>query len=218
MGIAELDVDNQLISLRATIILYGDAATEQLCREVAADIESHWNEPAATVYFQNIPYRFQFKMQGLYAPQLRHVDIHQNDNPLNNYFRIEAFSDLHISFVDGLGCNTGYFKLDNLLNNSTTAAHEFGHTLGLDHPLDLDIRGRGIPGIMYPRGTITDPQFQYDPEAAPATKGGTLNPFFRKVLQTDIDDLHLAKKFSKRNSRAVVGEFSSVWHDKHGSL
>jgi len=24
--------------------------------------------------------------------------------------------------------NTGYFKLDNLLNNSTTAAHEYGHT------------------------------------------------------------------------------------------
>jgi hypothetical protein len=81
--------------------------------------------------------------------------------------------------------------------------------------MDLDIRGRGLPGIMYPRGTITDPNFQYDPAAPPATKGGTLNPFYRKVLQKDIDDLQLSSKFSQHKKRIVVGDFSSVWHDKH---
>ena len=215
MGIAELDKEHQLIYLRATIILYGEAASAELSRQVADDIESHWNEPAATVFLQSVPYRLQFEMTGLYAPSLQPVDIYENDEVRNNYFRVEAYSNLDISFVDGLGCNTGYFKLDNLLHNSTTAAHEFGHTLGLDHPIDLDIRGKGAPGIMYPRGTITDVQYQYDPAAAPATKGGTLNPFYRKVLQNDIDDLQLASRFSKRNSSALIGEFSSVWHDKH---
>ncbi len=215
MGIAELDQEQQIIYLRATIILYGDAASGELSRQVATDIESHWNEPAADVFLHSIPYRLLFEMIGLYAPALQPVDIFENDNPRNNYFRVEGFSNLDISFVDGLGCNTGYFKLDNLLHNSTTAAHEFGHTLGLDHPMDLDIRGRGLPGIMYPRGTITDPNFQYDPAAPPATKGGTLNPFYRKVLQKDIDDLQLSSKFSQHKKRIVVGDFSSVWHDKH---
>ena len=68
-----------------------------------------------------------------------------------------------MAFLCGwVGCNTGYFKLENLYKGSTTAAHEYGHTLGLQHPADLDLRGKGIPGIMYPRGTLVDPQFQYD--------------------------------------------------------
>ena len=111
--------------------------------------------------------------------------------------------------------NTGYFKLQNILDNSTTAAHEFGHTLGLDHPHNLDIRGGGTPGIMYPRGTLVDPHFQYYPEVAAGEKGGTLNPFTRKVLQKDIDDLHLDNLEFNENSMAMVGAFSSVWHEKH---
>ncbi len=215
MGIAELDSEQQLIYLRANVILYGDAANAALCRQVAYDIESYWNEPEAVVMVQGASYKLRFEMTGLYAPSLQPVDIYENDEPRNNYFRIEAYSNLDISFVDGLGCNTGYFKLDNLLHNSTTAAHEFGHTLGLDHPADLDIRGKHAPGIMYPRGTITDPGYQYDPAAAPATRGGTLNPIHRRVLQSDVDQLRLGSKFSKRNSSVVVGEFSSVWHNKH---
>ena len=43
MGIAELDQEQQIIYLRATIILYGDAASGELSRQVATDIESHWN-------------------------------------------------------------------------------------------------------------------------------------------------------------------------------
>ena len=78
-------------------------------------------------------------------------------------------------------------------NNSTTAAHEYGHTIGLDHPEILDIRGMGQPGIMYPRGTICDPVFQYDPAAEPLKPGGTINPYTRKVLQSDIDQLRLHK-------------------------
>ena len=107
-------------------------------------------------------------------------------------FRIEECSSMDISSADGLGCNTGYFKLGNLLGHSTTAAHEYGHTLGLDHPKDLDIRGKGQPGIMYPRGTLCDPAYQYDPAAKAGGPGGTLNPFMRKVLESDIAGLRLS--------------------------
>jgi hypothetical protein len=158
-------------------------------------------------------YQVVFQIEGIYEPHLTPETIYSNINSGNNYFRIEEYAPGNISFVDGLGSNTGYFKLDNLLNNSTTAAHEFGHTLGLDHPKYLDIRGQGQPGIMYPRGTLVDPQFQYDPTVPAGVKGGTLNPFTRKVLQSDIDDLKLNRLDFNKEGLAIVGDFSSVWHD-----
>lgn len=215
MGIAELDRDNLLITIRAHMILYGDAAHETLARQVAEEIETHWNAANAQVFIGNSRYTLVFRITGAYENELTPSDIHENDNPLNNYFRVEEFSEIHISFVDGVGSNTGYFKLDNLLNNSTTAAHEFGHTLGLEHPENLDIRGTGAPGIMYPRGTIVDPHFQYDPSAAPASVGGTMNPYHRKVSQQDVNDLRLDRLSYDKNGKAVVGAFSSVWHRKH---
>ena len=66
---------------------------------------------------------------------------------------------------------------------------------------------------MYPRGTLVDPPFQYDPTARPGEKGGTLNPYFRKVLQNDIDDLQLNKLNFSETGHAILGGFSSVWHE-----
>ena len=105
--------------------------------------------------------------------------------------------------------------LDNLLIYSTTAAHESGESLGLYHPKILDIRGKGVPAIMYPRGTIVDARYQYNPTAAPLEPGGTINPFTRKVLQEDIDNLGLKKLSFNKASFAILGEFTSQWHDKH---
>lgn len=215
MGIAELKIQERIIYIYASIYLYGDAASQTLSVEVAGGIQQHWNEPGATVLIKSNVHKVIFDISGFWAPDLQPADVYENNDPSKNFFRIEVFSGHDISFVDGIGSNTGYFKLDNLLNNSTTAAHEFGHTLGLDHPHNLDTRGMGTPGIMCPRGTITDPNFQYDPAAAPATKGGTLNPFQRKVLQKDIDDLRLPQLNFHRSKQAVVGGFSSVWHEKH---
>jgi hypothetical protein len=215
MGIAELDKENNLLVLKAHIILYGDAASGILAQQVAEEIETYWSAPQAVVSIKNISYTVVFKITGEYNPLLQPEDIFENDNPLLNFFRVEEYSSLDISFVDGLGCNTGYFKLLNLSNHSTTAAHEFGHTIGLEHPHNLDIRGKGTPGIMYPRGTLVDPHFQYDPSVPAATVGGTINPVHRKVLQQDIDDLHLHKLSFDKNNRAVVGDFSSIWHHRH---
>ncbi|MEO6812558.1 MAG: peptidase M10 [Ginsengibacter sp.] len=213
MGEVELKPENNLLIIHATIYFYGNAANEELSRQIANDIEDHWNEPKGNIIIKRSLYAVIFEIEGLYEPLLTPEAVYQNTNPHNNYFRIEEYASGNISFVDGLGSNTGYFKLENLLNNSTTASHEFGHTLGLDHPKYLDIRGHGRPGIMYPRGTLVDPEFQYDPSIAAGLKGGTMNPFTRKVSQQDIDDLKLKQLYFDKNGRAIIGAYSSVWHD-----
>ena len=215
MGEAELVKHTNNLIIHATIIIYGDAANDEIARFIAADIAHFWNEVNGKVKIKDQWYDVRFDMEGRHDPSLIPLTVYENTDPRNNYFRIEEYASGNISFVDGINSNTGYFKLDNLLHRSTTAAHEFGHSLGLDHPDDLDIRGKGVPGIMYPRGTIVDPVYQYDPNAKPAAAGGTMNPFTRKVLQNDIDNLRLHKLDFDPSGLAIVGGFTSVWHDKH---
>ncbi|TDH27515.1 peptidase M10 [Segetibacter sp. 3557_3] len=214
MGTAELDGFNKTITIHSNIITYGKAADEQLTGLLREEVETLWNEPKASVHMFGENFCVVFSINAAHQPGIGIEEIIANVDSRNNYFRIEEYAHGNISFVDGLGCNTGYFKLENLYKGSTTAAHEYGHTLGLDHPYDLDHRGKGVPGIMFPRGTLVDPQFQYDPAKPAGVTGGTMHPMYRKVFATDIHAINLPRlKFS--NGIAVVGEFTNVYHHDH---
>jgi hypothetical protein len=67
---------------------------------------------------------------------------------------------------------------------------------------------------MYPRGTLVDPQYQYDPAIAAGQKGGTMHPMYRKVTPEDIGLLNL-RKLSFKRGKAVIGEFTNVYHWNH---
>lgn len=215
MGIAE--IEKSTLTIYSHIITYGNAATPLLTQMIRDEIETMWNEPGGSLMFDGLMFKVVFRISALYNPNILDIDIYQNLDPRNNYFRIEEFAHGNISFVDGLGCNSGYFKLENLYSGSTTAAHEYGHTLGLEHPDDLDIRGKGVPGIMYPRGTLVDPQYQYEPDKPAGTKGGTLHPMYRKVLKEDIGNLNL-HKLRFENNKAILGEFTNIWHPDHATI
>jgi len=214
MGKAEIDNTDNTIIISSHIITYGSEATEEVTERMRREIETMWNEPNAFVYLRDDPYKIIFRITAETRKNISELEILQNTDPRNNYFRIEKFAHGSISFVDGLGCNSGYFLLENLYEGSTTAAHEYGHTLGLDHPDDLDIRGEGVPGIMYPRGTLVDPRFQYDPAIPAGMKGGTMHPMFRKVRQKDIEALKL-HKLRFVNNNAVMGAFTNIYHWNH---
>ncbi len=202
------------IRLSATVITYGNASGNNLTRDIASEIETMWNEPKAFVEINGRAYQVVFSISFLWRPDLTPEEVVSNLNPQMNFYRIEDFAFGNISFVDGIRSNTGYFKLENLYQGSTTAAHEFGHGLGLEHPAQLDIRGSGRPGIMYPRGTWVDPAFQYDPAAAPGAAGGTMHPMHRRVNFNDIEDLKLPR-LRFRNNKAVLGDFTNVYHPDH---
>lgn len=217
MGEAGIDHSSQVITICSHIITYGNMADETATENIRKEIEDMWNEPGASIYLHNTHYLVKFQITASVNQNISELEVLQNTDPRNNYFRIEKFVHGNISFVDGLGCNTGYFLLENLYVGSTTAAHEYGHTLGLGHPVDLDIRGQGVPGIMYPRGTLVDPEFQYDPNIRAGLTGGTMHPRFRKVKQEDVENLKL-QKLQFRNNRAIVGEFTNVYHWDHAQM
>jgi hypothetical protein len=67
---------------------------------------------------------------------------------------------------------------------------------------------------MYPRGTLVDPQFQYDPSKPAGVTGGTMHPRYRKVFAEDIAALKL-ERLKFKNKKAIVGEFTNVYHADH---
>lgn len=217
MGEAEIDHQKKTITIRSHLVTYGNEADAEVTERIRAEVEQLWNEPQAVIFHNNNPYRVVFRISAEVKKDLPELEVLQNTDPRNNYFRIEAMVHGDISFVDGLGCNTGYFKLDNLYEGSTTAAHEYGHTLGLPHPSFLDYRGRGVPGIMYPRGTLVDPPYQYDPLKPAGVTGGTMHPMHRRVRAKDIEDLRL-NRLQYRENRAMVGEFTNVYHWNHAEF
>lgn len=213
MGTIEIDISSKIITIEANIICYGNAASYDVALLIAEEIETMWSEPNAIVELNNTSYFVRFIANAQYNSFLQPNSILENQNPKNNYFRIEEYSKIDISCVDAIGSNTGYFKLANLYKGSTTAAHEFGHSLGLIHPKELNIVGKGRPSIMYPRGSWVDQQFQNDVTAQPGGPGGTLNPQNRKVMQVDIDNLQLNKLIEK--DIFVVGKFTNQYHEAH---
>jgi hypothetical protein len=216
MGTIELNTASKELTVFSWIITYGKLATEELTQQMRDEIEDMWNEPKGSIILQNEKWDVRFRINAYLRKEITQQDIASNTNPKNNYFRIEEFAHGNISFVDGLGCNTGYFKIENLYKGSTTAAHEYGHTLGLEHPADMDLRGKGIPGIMYPRGTLVDPQYQYDPSKPAGIPGGTMHPMHRKVWLSDFEKLNL-HKLKYENGKSILGAFSNVWHSSHPS-
>ncbi|HRP90404.1 MAG TPA: peptidase M10 [Edaphocola sp.] len=214
MGILEI-INNQIALLKAEIIIYGKAADEALSQQMATEISKMWTEAEGKIMINGKLYTLECSVIGSFQPNLTPESIFNNRNPLLNFFRIEEFANGNISFVDAINCNTGFFKLENLYLGSTTAAHEFGHTIGLVHPQYCDLRGKGIPGIMYPRGTLVDAQYQYDPAVPAGLKGGTMHPQYRKVWKEEVALLQINPKYQIDNKHFVIGDFSNVWHESH---
>jgi hypothetical protein len=217
MGEAELNESTSELIIRSHIITYGNAATESLTTRICKEIESMWNEPSVKIQIRKKYFNVRFVVTAELKKDIDVLEVYQNVDPKNNYFRVEEFVHGNISFVDGLGCNSGYFKLDNLYEGSTTAAHEYGHTLGLNHPQEFDIRGIGVPGIMYPRGTLVDPPYQYDPLKPAGVTGGTMHPMHRKVRTEDIENLKL-HKLQFADGKAILGAFTNVYHPDHATI
>jgi RHS repeat-associated protein len=217
-GEVVIDKQNRVITVTSNLVLYGSSASAALATSTARNIQNQWNASNGTVSMGGADYRMKFVVNGSYNSDLKASDITGNKDIKNNYFKVVE-SGVPISSADGVGSNTGVFLLGNISKDgSTTESHEMGHTWGAvkgtadGHPVDKDLRGQGQPGMMNARGTIVDPQYQYDPNAKPGAPGGTLNPDKRQVTQQDINYLNLDKLKYDQNDKAQLGSLSNIAH------
>src|SRR5258706_12255416 len=114
MGEAEIDLLHHTITIHSHIITYGDAADEKLTENIRSEIETMWNEPQGAIIIKKIPLSVVFRITAELRPSIDMTEVYSNTNRRNNYFRIEEYARGNISFVDGVGCNSGYFKVENL--------------------------------------------------------------------------------------------------------
>jgi hypothetical protein len=176
------DDANQELRVIARIAYSGAALTEGNAADSTREIREMWNESRATVKLGSDTYRVVFEID--------HVrdagNLPNRDSCAFNYIQVRDKVDAgDRSFYEGLGSQSGVFFTSDDLGNSTTAAHEFGHGLMLDHN-PYDQRASGVPGIMFARGTLVEGPYQWDPNAASGGPGGTVNPKFRKVRAEDV--------------------------------
>lgn len=180
------DDEAKEIRVIARMNYHGEAATAEIAELATREISEMWNEPEAMMNMAHgEQYRIKFEIDYTISQKIPVVSASCAHNiiAIRNKSRAGDYS-----YYSKVGASTGTFYTSDGLGTSTTAAHEFGHGLMLDHD-PLDQRKAEVPGIMFPRGTLVRPEFQWISEAAIGQKGATLKPHHRKVRAEDIKSI-----------------------------
>lgn len=210
-------IEEEELRVKATLFLYGKYATEQLAHDIEAEINRMWNQPLVVLPVQTryLKVRFQTQVRAITVEEAKQK-MQENRSHEINFVRVEDANMVERSMMGmGLGQNSGHWLITDQLGQSTTAAHEFGHALGLPHPARLDYRGTGYPPLMAPRGTLVDAVFQWNPLAEPGAYGGTMNPVHRRVRQEEVLEVMARAIFTGDNF--IIGEISNLFFDEMGN-
>lgn len=206
------DEDAKKINVNAHLIFYGFEATDSVASACANEIQTMWNEPKPRVSMLGQTYDVMFNISNEVVSIDKAISMAgSNTSHKNNHIRVEKDNTDHRSKMGG---NAGHFVTTDNLGKSTTAAHEFGHSLGLDHPDLKDWRGKGQPSIMVPRS----PQYHVDPDYRYSnwqeTKYEGINPYKRKVIKSDLENV---KKMAIAGEGKHIGVVTNILFDAQGT-
>ena len=210
--------DQNVLQIYARLVFYGSEATDEAAQAIVEEINRMYNEPEAVVTVAGQSCRVHFIIEYALLPLAESAQlIAANKDYRNNFIRLEKENIITRSFMGfGLGDNAGHWIVSDQLGHSTTAAHEFGHGLGLDHPARFDYRGSGSPPpIMAPRGTLVDAKYQWDPKAKAGEVGGTMKPMHRRVSVEEIEQIVRNLTFQP-DGQALLGRLSNNIFDELG--
>ena len=217
-AVASINYDGNQIIFSSRLFFYGSEANTMIADAIVEEITRMYNEPKATAFRNGRLFDVIFEISyELVSPAEALERSLTNSNFQNNFIRIETENTTTRSFMGfGLGDNTGHWILSDNLGESTTAAHEFGHSLGLDHPANPDFRGSASPPpIMAARGSLVDAHYQWNPLAKAGEYGGTMNPKYRKVSKAEIEELLEGLSFNSTETY-YIGYLSNKLFDKKG--
>ncbi len=223
-AVASIIADTKEIVVSAKLWLYGQFADETLAEKIAGEINTQYNDAQGKVQLREsdgsiATYHIRFEIEALVVAVETVFDLVQhNTDYRNNYIRIEQDNLLKRSFMGSeLGGNIGHWLISDNLGESTTAAHEFGHSLGLDHPTDVDLRDRELPPpMMAPRGTLVKSRFQWNPTVNAGEFGGTLKPVYRKVSPEEVALIFEGRTF-EQDGTLNLGILSNLVYDEIGN-
>lgn len=182
-ALIERDDVAKTIRVIGRIVYFGTALTDEIAEASTREIQDMWSETPTDIKIGAASYRVIFEIDHVIAGR---TDLLNADSCAYNFIEILAKTSAgDRSYYRGLGSRNGVFYTSDALGTSTTAAHEFGHGLMLDHN-DGDQRAASVPGIMFARGTLVRAEYQWNPSAQSGAAGGTINPIHRKVRSIDI--------------------------------
>jgi hypothetical protein len=223
-AVAFIRLDTEEIIVSAKLWFYGTFATAELVSRIVDEISNQYNEAKGHIQLKQtdgslVSYLIRFEIDSAIVSVEEVFDLVQNNSDYrNNYIRIEQDNILKRSFMGiGLGGNIGHWLISDNLGASTTAAHEFGHSLGLDHPTEVDLRDReSPPPMMAPRGTLVKSGFQWNPTVKAGEFGGTMKPIYRKVCAEEVAQIFAGKIFDE-NGTLNLGILTNLVYDEIGN-
>lgn len=209
-------IEAEEICLRAILVCYGTYADVDCGLAIKEEINTMWNLPLVVWEHEGNLYKVRVAVE-VEVETVENVKrmLAYNTSHLYNFVRIEEKNRVERSMMGrGLGQNSGHWLRSDDLGRSTTAAHEFGHALGLPHPRRLDYRGTGYPPIMAPRGTLVDAEFQWNPGARAGEFGGTMKPIHRRVQAEEVREVMARAHWN--GSNYIIGEISNTFYSEWG--
>ena len=223
-AVASLKPDAKEIIVSAKLWFYGNFATPDLANKIVDEINKQYNEAQGKIELRQVDrssdeYLIRFETEAAIVSVEEVFDlVRSNKDFRNNYIRIEQDNILKRSFMGNeLGGNIGHWLISDNLGESTTAAHEFGHSLGLDHPTEVDLRDRELPPpMMAPRGTLVKPRFQWNPTVNAGEFGGTMKPIYRKVCADEVVQIFEGKSFEE-DGTLNLGVLHNLGYDEIGN-
>lgn len=187
-ALIQIDHRAGIVYVTSRLVYSGPALTKAIADEATREIHDMWNEIPTEVRIATKPYRIEFDIDYVMAGE---QELKNPESCAYNFIQVRNKVNAgDRSYYTNFGAQTGVFFTSDNLGHSTTAAHEFGHGLVLSHN-NHDQTRAPVPGIMFARGTLVRPEFQYDPKAKPGAPGGTINPIYRKVRSIDIQTIPL---------------------------
>lgn len=207
-------------TIQSHFIFYGNAAIEETGKAITSEIETMYNAANAVTFINGELFKIAFSITFELATEkevLAMLKVNADGRKL--FVRIEDDKPAGKGVSTNrsemcLGDNCGFFVTSDNLGKSTTAAHEYGHSLGLVHP-DYDLRGRGNPGIMAARGTLVDTPWRYDGWEKTGYEG--VDPAKRTVTPADIEKV-IAKLNFNNDGFADIGTSSNRFYNRNGEI